>query len=92
MKLPWGKGGPGGDSAGQEGARKVGWWMWHLMDSARGADSAGRRGQGGADPTLGAGGLWMILLSTVVHAWGHASPGQGGPARPPVVLAKPPHQ
>lgn len=29
-------GAPGGDSVGQEGASRVGWWMWHLMDSARG--------------------------------------------------------
>lgn len=36
-------GGPGGDSVGQEGASRVGWWMWHLMDSARGAGSAGSR-------------------------------------------------
>lgn len=64
--------------------------MWQLMDRARGADSAGRRGQGGADPTLGAGGLWMMLLSTCLVPWpGHASPGQGGPARPTVVLPKP---
>lgn len=30
---------------------------------------------------------------TCLGPWpGHASPGQGGPARPTVVLAKPPHQ
>lgn len=62
-------GGLGGDSAGWEGANRVGQWMWHLMGNARSADSAGKRGQGGPDPTLGAEGLWMMLLSALVHAW-----------------------